>query len=56
MKDPETKKPLDPKDYKPLKWSTELEKITRIRAMESTITMEHSSLNEGTIFLTYDNY
>ena len=56
VKDPETNKPLNPKDYKPLKWSTELEKITRLRAMESIITMGHSRLNEGTIFFRYDNY
>ena len=45
VKDPETKKKFKPSDYKPLKWSTELEFVARIRALEGGLTMEHERLN-----------
>ena len=50
VKDPETKKKLTKGDYKPLKWSTDLEKIARIRAMESILTMGHIRLNNKDIW------
>ena len=45
VKDPESNKKFTPSDYKPLKWSTELEYIARIRAFESCLTIGHSRLN-----------
>lgn len=38
------------KDYVPIKWSAGLEKIARIRAAESSITMGHARLNGKTVF------
>ena len=45
VKDPETNKKFKPSDYKPLKWSTNLEFVARIRALEGGLTMEHERLN-----------
>lgn len=38
------------KDYVPIKWSAGLEKIARIRAAESSITMYHQRLNGKSVF------
>ena len=38
------------KDYVPIKWSAGLEKIARIRAAESSITMGHARLNGKSVF------
>ena len=55
VKDPRTKKKLTKADYRPFKWSIELEKIARIRAMESHLTMGHSRLNNKDIWsVKYD--
>nr|WP_317349064.1 CAP domain-containing protein [uncultured Blautia sp.] len=42
---PNTGTPLQKKDYVPIKWSSDLEYIARIRAAESSLTMHHSRLN-----------
>ena len=55
VKDPETKKKFKPSDYKPYKWSTELESIARIRSMEGGLTMAHSRLNGKSIFTVEKN-
>ena len=56
VKDPATKKKLTKNDYRPFKWSSTLEKIARIRAMESILTMAHSRLNNKDIWsVKYDN-
>ena len=43
--DPRTGSPLKPSDYVPIKWSSDLEYIARIRAAESGITMAHKRTN-----------
>lgn len=43
-------KKLTLKDYVPIKWSAGLEKIARIRAAESSITMYHKRLNGKSVF------
>ena len=55
VKDPETNKKFKPSDYKPYKWSTELEFIARIRAMEGGLTMGHTRLNGKDIFTVQKN-
>ena len=55
VKDPETNKKFKPSDYKPYKWSTELEFIARIRSMEGGLTMGHSRLNGKSIFTVEKN-
>ena len=42
---PRTGSPLKPSDYVPIKWSSDLEYIARIRAAESGITMAHERTN-----------
>ena len=51
VKDPETNEKFKPSDYKPYKWSTELEFIARIRGL----TMGHSRLNGKSIFTVQKN-
>ena len=55
VKDPETNEKFKPSDYKPYKWSTELEFIARIRAMEGGLTIGHSRLNGKSIFTVQKN-
>ena len=55
VKDPETNKKFKPSDYKPYKWSTELEFIARIRSMEGGLTMAHERLNGKDIFTVEKN-
>ncbi|WP_283682440.1 leucine-rich repeat protein [Parablautia sp. Marseille-Q6255] len=43
---PNNGKPLTKADYVPVRWSADLEYIARIRAAESSITMNHIRLNE----------
>jgi hypothetical protein len=43
-------KSLTTDDYVPLKWSTSLEKIARVRAAEASFTIAHARLNGGSIF------
>lgn len=43
-------KKLTLKDYVPIKWSAGLEKIARIRAAESSVTMYHQRLNGKNVF------
>lgn len=45
VKDPQTGKKLTMNDYKPYKWSTDLERIARVRAMEGLLCMAHERLN-----------
>ena len=42
---PSTGMPLTPEDYRPLKWSYDLEKVARIRAAESSMTGYHERAN-----------
>ena len=42
---PDTGRALTMNDYIPIKWSSDLEYIARIRAAESAITMQHKRLN-----------
>ena len=42
---PSTGMPLTPEDYRPLKWSYDLEKVARIRAAESSMTGYHVRAN-----------
>ena len=42
---PITGKPLTLKDYVPIKWSSDLEYIARIRAAEASVTMDHIRTN-----------
>ena len=55
VKDPRTKKKFKPSDYKPYKWSTELEFVARIRAMEGGLTMGHQRLNGKDIWTVEKN-
>ena len=56
VKDPETKKKLTISDYYPLKWSTDLERISIIRAAESSLTIAHERLNGKSIWgVVYNN-
>jgi len=48
--DPYTNKALTEADYVPLKWSSALEAITRIRAAEATISQAHTRPNGKTCF------
>ena len=55
VKDPRTKKKFTPSDYKPYKWSTELEFVSRIRSVEAGLTMEHERLNGKDIWTVEKN-
>ena len=55
VKDPETKKKFKASDYRPLKWSTELEFIARIRAAEGCLTIDHTRLNGKDIWSVEKN-
>lgn len=45
VKNPNTKQPLTVKDYVPLKWSSDLEAIARLRAAEATVSQAHTRPN-----------
>lgn len=45
LKNPATGKPLTSSDYVPIKWSSDLEYIARIRAAEASLTMAHARTN-----------
>lgn len=47
---PETNKRLTLKDYVPIKWSSDLEYIARIRAAEASVTMNHIRTNGNGCF------
>ena len=54
--DPVTRTPMSSADYKPLKWSQDLEYIARIRAAEAAVTMQHLRTNgENNFTLTSPN-
>ena len=55
VKNPETNKKFKPSDYKPLKWSTDLEFVARIRALEGSLTMEHERLNGKSLWTVEKN-
>ena len=55
VKDPDTNKKFKPSDYKPLKWSTNLEFVSRIRAFEGGLTMGHKRLNGKDIWTVQKN-
>ena len=42
-------------DYVPLKWSTDLERIARVRAYESALTINHARLNGKSIWTVSSN-
>ena len=48
--DPYTNRALTPADYVPLKWSSALEAITRVRAAEATISQSHTRPNGQSCF------
>ncbi len=52
---PSTKKPLTPEDYVPIKWSSDLEYIARIRAAEASLTMSHTRLTNKSIWFQSPN-
>ena len=47
---PSTGKKLKPSDYVPIKWSSSLEYIARIRAAEASLTMDHVRTNGSDCF------
>ncbi len=47
---PDTNQPLTMYDYTPVKWSAGLEYIARIRAAESSLTMDHTRTNGARCF------
>lgn len=47
---PNTGRPLKPSDYVPIKWSSDLEYIARIRAAEAALTMDHVRTNGSRCF------
>ena len=55
VKDPVTGKKFKPSDYKPMKWSTNLEFIARIRALEGGLIMGHERLNGKDIWTVQKN-
>lgn len=50
IKDPNTGNPLTEADYKPLKWSSDLEAITRLRAAEAAVRPSHTRPNDNSCF------
>ena len=50
VKNPATGRALTINDYSPLKWSSDMEYIARIRAAESSITMDHVRSNGKSCF------
>lgn len=50
VKNPSTGEPLTLDDYKPIKWSSDLEYIARIRAAEASLTMDHVRTNGNSCF------
>lgn len=53
--DPDTQKKLKPSDYRPIKWSTELEWIAQTRAAEATVTQSHARPNGNGCFSVKHN-
>ncbi|MDD7219727.1 MAG: Ig-like domain-containing protein [Clostridia bacterium] len=47
---PNTLRPLTMSDYRPIKWSSDLEYIARIRAAEASLTMAHKRTNGKSCF------
>ncbi len=52
---PSTNKPLTTNDYVPIKWSSDLEYIARIRAAEASLTMNHARLTDKSIWFKSPN-
>lgn len=50
-----TSRMLTESDYVPIKWSADLERIARIRAAESSLTMAHKRLNGKSLWTTSYN-
>lgn len=50
VRNPATGKPLTSSDYVPIKWSSDLEYIARIRAAEASVTMDHVRTNGKSCF------
>ena len=55
VKDPATGQKFKPSDYKPMKWSTNLEFISRIRAFEAGLMIAHERLNGKDIWTVQKN-
>ena len=55
VKNPRTGSPLTMNDYVPLKWSSDLEAIARIRAAEASVNNSHTRLNESSCFTVVTN-
>ncbi len=47
---PSTGNPLTMADYVPIRWSSDLEYIARIRAAEASVTMAHTRTNGASCF------
>lgn len=48
--DPWTKRAFTEADYRPLKWSSDLEAIARLRAVEASVRLEHTRPNGASCF------
>ncbi len=46
---------LTESDYKPIRWSADLERIARVRAYESSLTISHKRMNDKTIWTVASN-
>ncbi|MBD5474450.1 MAG: hypothetical protein HDR17_00425 [Lachnospiraceae bacterium] len=55
VRNPRTGSPLTMSDYVPLKWSSDLEAIARIRAAEASVNNSHTRLNESSCFTVVTN-
>ncbi|MBD5523630.1 MAG: hypothetical protein HDR04_04275 [Lachnospiraceae bacterium] len=55
VRNPLTGSPLTMNDYVPLKWSSDLEAIARIRAAEASVNNSHTRLNESSCFTVVTN-
>lgn len=55
VRNPLTGSPLTMNDYVPLKWSSDLEAIARIRAAEASVNNSHIRLNESSCFTVVTN-
>lgn len=55
VRSPITGEPLTMEDYSPIKWSSDLEYIARLRAAEASVTMDHARTNGQSIWFDSPN-
>ncbi len=55
VRNPKTDEPLTPSDYVPVQWDADLEYIARIRAAESSVTVNHARTNGESIWFNSPN-